>query len=489
MNNSKLYVKRFDTGTTVDLNEDFTLPDYQPEMRRVIGVRATPTVDGKYLSGEELEADGGVTYTVLYMDGSGKIAQTSQTSTYTGHIPLKSEDDIYGAGDIVLSSEAENVTCRVTAPRRFTLSSRVRLGIMSQKGADCGLKVSGDAPATVRRKCENRATACLAEVRKPCEVSGQIREQAGTKVIMAQGDVAFSDVRINPSNRNEALIKGDAYMILLIETPEGAYATARGRAPIDETVPLPECAADAVKPAAFPSVVMTELEVAENGEIEWHMEYDVDCDLMKCSEAEVTKDAYLTEFEDKLSVSDFQQYTPGAAVNARLTTSGSVKMRPEMTYLTSWGNSAADRCEIADGRLKISGATRVTVITLGGGEAVADEINIPFRYECDCGEGTSYDDSSLLGRTLVTVPEISVRESGDSLEITAELAISAILLGTEQVTAATVITPTAQCAEVEGAGSGLIRVYVPDADETPWDVEKKFRLSEGVRLDGRLYVI
>ena len=63
--NTKIYVKRFDTGSTVDLSEDFTLPDYQPEMSRVIAVRATATVDGKYLSGDELEADGGVTYSVL----------------------------------------------------------------------------------------------------------------------------------------------------------------------------------------------------------------------------------------------------------------------------------------------------------------------------------------------------------------------------------------------------------------------------------------
>ena len=487
--NTKLYVKRFDTGTTVDVSEDFTLPDYQPEMRRVIGVRATPTVDGKYLSGDELEADGGVTYTVLYMDGSGQLAQASQTSTYTGHVPLKTEDDLYGVGDIVLSAASENVNCRVTAPRRFTLSSRVRLAVMSQKGADCSLKVGGDQTATVRRKTETHTTASLAEVRKSCEASGQIREQAGVRVIMAQGEAALSDVKMSQSSKNEASVKGDAYVNLLIETPDGSYATARGRAPIDEKIPLPETTAESVMPAAFASVVMTEIDVGEDGTIEWSMEYDIDCDLIRTEMAEVTKDAYLTDYEDKLTVAEYQSYKPAAAVNGRLTTNGSMKLRPDMTYLTAWGSGCADKCEISGGRLKISGSSRVSVVTVGGGEAVTDEVMIPFRYECDCGTAEDRDDSALTKRTLVTVPEISVRENGETLEITAELSIAAVMLGEEQVNAAVTIAPSGESRKNDGEERGMIRVYVPDEDETPWDVEKKFRLSESLKADGRLYVI
>ena len=60
--NQTIYVKRFDTSAVCDVTEDFVLPDYIPEVRRVIGVRTTVSADGKYLSGDELETDGGVTY-------------------------------------------------------------------------------------------------------------------------------------------------------------------------------------------------------------------------------------------------------------------------------------------------------------------------------------------------------------------------------------------------------------------------------------------
>lgn len=72
-----IYQKRCDTENTVDVSEDFVLPDYCPEVRRVLGVTARASVGGKYLSGEELEADGDVTYTVVYMGGRGKYAKAA----------------------------------------------------------------------------------------------------------------------------------------------------------------------------------------------------------------------------------------------------------------------------------------------------------------------------------------------------------------------------------------------------------------------------
>lgn len=39
-----IYQKRCDTENTVDVSEDFVLPDYCPEVRRVLGVTARASV-------------------------------------------------------------------------------------------------------------------------------------------------------------------------------------------------------------------------------------------------------------------------------------------------------------------------------------------------------------------------------------------------------------------------------------------------------------
>lgn len=483
---SKLYVKRFDTGATVDVSEDFSLPDYQPEVRRIVGIRASTTIDGKYLSGDELEADGGITYTVLYIDEGGHLAQSSQTSSYTGRVPLKTENDLYGVGDILVSASLENVNCRVTAPRKFSLSSRVRMNIISQKCADAELKTDG--ALDVRRKTETLTTACLADVRKSCAVEGVIHEQAGSKIVMAQGEVAIGDTRIDSADRNEAAVKGEAFLTLLIETPDGTFATVRSREPIDERISLPESAAGATRAAAFGSVAMTEVSFDENGEIAWRMEYDLDCDIMKIKDAEITKDAYLTDFDDKLTESEYFMYRPALAVNGRLTTSGSLKLRENMAYLTAWGNGEIEKCEIADGHMKMSGSAHVTVVTFGGGEAVEDALVIPFRYECDCMTDGVHDDASIVRRTSVAIPEVTVRQNGDALDVTAELSISAVALAAERAASVVGISQVGD-GKKNGERRGMIRVYVPDEGESAWDVEKKFRLAQPAERDGRMYVI
>ena len=51
-----LYEKRLDTGTAAEVAEDFTLPDYRPEIRRVAGIRGEAAIDGKYRTSEDFAA-------------------------------------------------------------------------------------------------------------------------------------------------------------------------------------------------------------------------------------------------------------------------------------------------------------------------------------------------------------------------------------------------------------------------------------------------
>ncbi|MBQ2277187.1 MAG: hypothetical protein II333_01340, partial [Clostridia bacterium] len=259
--NQTIYVKRFDTSAVCDVTEDFVLPDYIPEVRRVIGVRTTVSADGKYLSGDELETDGGVTYNVMYVGGDGAICMTSQTSSYTGRVPLKTEDDRFTPQDIVMTCTAENVNCRVTAPRKITLSSKVRMKILSQKPADVTMKTEGKRP--VRKKTEVRKCGAMAEYRQTGECSGEIREKEGMRLICASGELCLSDVRVMGGT---AGIKGDAYVTAVLLSPEGTYVTAKSRVPVEEEITLGEVLRDgSCHAAAFGEVVLLEMSAADDG--------------------------------------------------------------------------------------------------------------------------------------------------------------------------------------------------------------------------------
>lgn len=484
--NQTIYVKRFDTAAVCDVTEDFVLPDYIPEVRRVIGVRASVSADGKYLSGDELETDGGVTYNVLYVGGDGAICMTSQTTSYTGHVPLKVEDDRFTPQDIVMSCTAENVTCRVTAPRKITLSSKVRIKILSQKPADVTMKVEGAYADRCRKKTEEHKCAVLSEHRQTGECSGEIREREGMQVILASGELCLSDARVNGSLVN---VKGDAYVMAVLLSPDGTYVTAKSRVPVEEEITLPDIPRDCTcHAAAFGEVVLLEMQAADDGVLSWRMEYDVDCDVLKCTDASVVTDAYLTGSADTLEVAAFDSVYPAGVVNGRLTTQATAKLKPGMNYVCAWGRGTADRLETSNGRMVITGNVSISAVESGNGEAILDEITIPYRYECEAVSDKVADHACLAGKTSVRVTDIQARCDGDTLNVTAELAISAAVVGMETVKCAASIIPAADESTMKKS-ENMIRIYVPDESETAWDVEKRFRLGRDAKAEGNVYVI
>ena len=482
--NQTIYVKRFDTSAVCDVSEDFVLPDYIPEVRRVIGVRTSVSTDGKYLSGDELETDGGVTYNVLYVGGDGAICMTSQTSSYTGHIPLKTEDDRFTPQDILLTCTAENVICRVTAPRKITLSSKVRMKILSQKPVDAGMKTDGSFP--VRRKTEERKCAVMSEYRQTGECGGEIREREGMQVICASGELCLADARISGGTVN---VKGDAYVTAVLLSPEGTYVTAKSRVPVEEEISLPDIPRGGTcHAAAFGEVLLLEMQASEDGVLTWRMEYDVDCGVIRSTEASVVNDAYLVGNADTLEMAAYDSAYPACAVNSRLTVQTSMKLKPGMTYVCAWGRGTADKLETNGGRTTITGTVTVSAVETGGGEAILDETAIPFRCDCEALTDKTADSVCLAGKTAVRVTDIQARSDGDVLNLTVELAISAAVVGMETVKYVSAIAPAAEDG-TEKKNGNRIRLYVPDEGETAWDVEKRFRLGREAKTEGTVYVI
>lgn len=485
----KLYTKRFDTGTVCDVTEDFVLPDYIPEVRRVIGVRTVVSADGKYLSGDELETEGGVTYNIMYMDNEGAVCTTSQNSSYNGRIPLSGsidDDDRFTPQGVVVSTSVDSVNCRVTAPRKLTLSSKVRIRAQSERPVSVAMKHNSKNAGShkVRRRNEEYRTAAAAEFRRTGECGGEFRERGEMEVVMAFGELCLDGKLTSGALR----VGGDAYVTAVMRSPEGAYVTSKSRVPVEEEITLPDVTQSEERFAAvFGNVVLLELESDDSGVMSWRMEYDIDCDIMTCGCAEYTADAYMTGCMDNTETASIEAVCPAGAVNGRLTTQTQLKLKPGMTYVASWGRASAEKCEITDSRCVISGSAYISVVEAGGGEAVLDEAVIPFRYEFD--GYAKQADFKPDGRVEVRVTDIQAHADGESLGLTAELSVAAMLLCRESVRYVSAISAVEDAPAFASSAENMIRIYSPDDGETAWDVEKRFRLGREPRMEGEIYII
>ena len=105
---------------TVEVGGDFTLPDYLPEIRRILRAEAACVPGGEYFKDGRGEYAGAVAFTLIYQDGEGTVTAVPLDSDYGFAIedagegrPLSREDRV------------EAVSCRPKAPRRVTLKARL----------------------------------------------------------------------------------------------------------------------------------------------------------------------------------------------------------------------------------------------------------------------------------------------------------------------------------------------------------------------------
>ena len=69
-----------DRTVNTEVSGDFTLPDYQPELRRLLAVMPTPLPPAKYVGSTGVELNGTVDYQVLYVGGDGGIYSVLQVA-------------------------------------------------------------------------------------------------------------------------------------------------------------------------------------------------------------------------------------------------------------------------------------------------------------------------------------------------------------------------------------------------------------------------
>ena len=106
---------------------EYPLPDYNGDVKRVLMISPRVVPNGQYMNESNLEFSGNVFYDVIYLDSENNIARAEFSTDY--ELALKQDGECYRDADIRTSIASYNV--RLVGPRKFSakaaLSSDVRI--------------------------------------------------------------------------------------------------------------------------------------------------------------------------------------------------------------------------------------------------------------------------------------------------------------------------------------------------------------------------
>lgn len=493
---NELFTVRFDTGSPHEVTEDFTIPDYMPEVRRIVSCSAAPIPENKYIEGNEVVLSGIVNFTVLYIGEDGKLSAVPLSSEYTAKIQCGTADMSGLSRDgIVSSTSVTSSSCRAVGPRKlslgcrlysklFSVSSRTcRENLTSTEGGKLQQATTADEITLERRKVEV-TSASVITASTTGNVTGEVRTRPDAKIISCSSGAGVSDIK---TGLRDVTVKGDVYIDFITEDSSGDVTTLRIKNPIEENITVGNTStADRETKNASAIIRCAGITVSggDEGVYTWNMEYDIDIICTSKKNVQITDDIYSTKYETDVSKEMLFPLTCLKNGNSRLTVSSDKQTSGGDTKHVGHvaGKVTLDKAECSsDGKLSLSGSCTVYVVAVGGGEISMEEVVIPVKFDCPC-------EKSNGGKNVIceaSVMYADARFDGDRLSVAAELSLSLFAY-------ATVKSEFASECKIDrertlGKRGSCVKIYFPEEDEDMWDIGKKYhcrvekitRLAEG----------
>ncbi len=455
---------------------DFSLPDYQPEIKRLLRISPCVLPAAPYVGAGNAEFSGTLDYYVLYMGNDGGLYCAPLHTEYTLSVPSpqgECEPELCMA-DVV----PESVVGRVSAPRKLNIRCRLRSDV----------RIFGVLPATEQTE----------GVVDPFSVERLSGEQTLAQMGYGVGDVVRlgEDILTDARGRNMRLVCAQGQVHVQEAVAGAGVVNCRGEVELklmmsaEDQGSLPDpvptyltrklpftgsIEVDAARPGSECCVIgnCAELSVAVE-ESYMHAEVGVvlEARVMSNRPVRYTKDIFSTKRACECTHDTYDLPVAIRALNGNFTQSDSVALS-EVEIPA--GGSIVDVCGSADaeqmtwerGRCTLSGTAHYIVLMSADGEVSPHEISMPWKYELECAR------EPADWRAHVQVLSCRARVDGERIGIDAEIACAAELWDTAPAS----VLRSVRFGEAADRAGGAFTVCYPAPDDSLWSVAKRYATS------------
>ncbi|MBO5909709.1 MAG: DUF3794 domain-containing protein [Clostridia bacterium] len=478
----KALMKVYDGVKHTDVAEEFILPDYLPDVKRIIKVDTRPKIDGKFISSGRIDYDGDVVCHILFCDEGNHLKSVTFTSSFSDGV------DIYDIEDECVANivpEPYSVICKMLNPRRVSIRMRVdaTVTVWCRKGFSPELEGETASTEKAERNVDVMKLVCSGEsglsASADLEADGALA-QIG-EVISCNVDMSFYECK---GSDGKVLCRGDMPITVFYSSSDGeseTYTVLFRKLPLAQVV-LADGVDESYSCMARGAVDSVKVNVAENGFgerriIELDINYRVYLNCVGSSQITVTEDMYaigkdVKAEKKKETFCRFSKlYSTSFGSNLALTREELNLQNAERVFALS----AAPKIESVEltedkSRVTVKGASKASAIIKCDDGLITHEYDVPFSVDL---EASGVEKNFIYNYDIVCM---GARGRFDSEKFYTELDIqlNLMLLETEEVEVLEkAIFSEQECKEEQPQ----MRFYYPGDDETLWDIGKQFGVS------------
>lgn len=473
----------YDGQTEQGVEFDYVLPDYYPDIFKILKCTLTPGVVSYSVSGTQLYIDGVVYIKVLYLsEQSSDINCIEQRFTYSKTVELVKQTE---KPVVNIFQKTDYCNCRAVSGRRIDVRGAVSCKIRVT-GCVSGEILSGAKGQGAEVKCD-AVSYCGSRLYASRQYVAREDIETGAgggiaSILTASCSATVTDTKIVS---DKVVIKGEAKIKALYLTRSGECMDTEvmeAVVPLSQIVDV-EGITDSHSCCARFDVMDCDLEIKQGDDGENRLlgcEITVDCKVNAYKECEISllSDIYSTEYECTYASSPVKlEHTP-----SYITLQHNIKSVLE--YNDGVIAEVFDcKCDMSgynlrsaedSGRMTVSGQVNICLIGRNAaGNPVFIEKTEPFEFITDIES----DDGAYSADVSVTVTGVGYSISGDhTADVQIQLSANGLIYKIKTVNAVGEIN-IMEDAPKKCADDCALKLYYAEKGEKIWDIAKKYNTS------------
>ena len=463
-----------DTVIYHDSSEEFSLPDYVPQVRRVLAVTAQALPESKYISeGNDmsgLDFGGSVTYSLIYTDEEGSLSALPLNSTYEAKAQIVKDPK-----GTFIDTTIDSVSCRVSGPRRVTLKSKLKSRILgfceTEISENIGPKSSADELYIERLTQSHEALDLITLSMQGIKINERLDK--GGKPLWCDAQGIVRDVK---SQRGSVSVKGDILVKCLVNK-NGRLETLEKQIPLYEEIEAEGCDSGDLSQATIRCVSLSISNEESNNEesLFFDLECEIECEVFKPIQVQITRDAYSTKNEMENEYKKQRLFSLLKVQNSSFSVSEGIKRKSKdmESIIQIIPSPVVEKAENKGSKGIVTGKLELAVIGSRELENVENEYlsesyEFPFKYELDLGKAPQ----NATIRALAQCSDINARFEKDMIYINGEINMG--ITAYEQYEIDMLKSGNILKEKELKKDSSCLKIYFPREGDTLWEIAKSY---------------
>ncbi len=467
----------YDGAVEQSLECDFVLPDYLPDIVRILKCSITPRIVSRTLSGTSLSIEGTAVAEVLY------VAPEEEPRCAVYRCPFSKVVELARVApdsDITITPSVSYVNCRAVSQRRLDIRGAVVLKIQAMNRVSCEL--TGDAQgAGIQLKKRvfpvSRLCAC---VQQELSIHEDIELPSGNppvlSILKTSAHAAVSDCKLIAG---KIILKGELHlhMLYLCDQESKTLSTVEQMLPFSQILDVDgvdeDCTCD-IDLCVCSCELMPQQEYEENTTLTLDCEICVTAKVRREEEMMSVCDVFSTLFESNCEQKQMQFEHVVNRTQEQFTHRSELDLPQEMASLCdSWCEMKIGSTEITEGKAICRIQLDITML------AYDTEHNLLCITAKD-----EFDQETALSNTPMTLeytPHLNLLSSGATLEgehatftVECELFGEAVTRVSESIVCN--VSVDEEKPKVRDKDIALT-IYYADAGEQVWEIAKRYNTS------------